>query len=297
MGVWKDPLLPQIIIPSDLEKQWFRLGSAKYQLLPAQYQFLAAKEETIGYMGGYGSAKTFAGVLKTAHLAMFPNNRIIVGRNAATDLEETTQRDLLDFLVEAELLKEAPNSKTKRAIIYCVDPVTGQNLGYTSEISFQHLDDPKHLRGRHIGAFWIDEGSEVQKAAWQNLMGRMRWPAFAGRYQAYVTGNPEGHNWIYDYFFNEELLSGQLCGHPKCMLSPTDCNAALRRKRRGIHTTTYENYFLPRDYVENMIAAYSPEERARFLEGSFDIFEGAAFREFNYNLHVINPSAGRTLNA
>ena len=291
MAVWKDPLLPKIVIPTDLEKQWFQLGSAKYQLLPHQYEFLAAKEELIGLVGGYGSGKTFPGVLKTAHLAMFPNNRIIVGRLAATDLEETTQRDLVDFLYEAELLKEAPNSKTKKAIVYCVDPVTQKNLGYTSEISFQHLDDPKHLRGRHIGAFWIDEGSEVHKDAWKNLIGRMRLPVFKGRYQAYVTGNPEGHNWIYDEFFNEEYLTLKVCGHPKCRLSPVDCNAALRRKRRGIHTTTYNNVFLPQDYVENMISSYSAEERARFLEGSFDVFEGAIFREFNHDLHVLGGLA------
>lgn len=290
MAVWLDPCLPEIPVPPNLEKQWFQLGSMKYQLLPSQYKFLAAKEEQVAFMGGYGSAKTFSGVLKTAHLAMFPNNRIIVGRLAATDLEETTQRDLVDFLHDAELLKTAPNQKTKKAIVYCVDPVTGKNLGYTSEISFQHLDDPKHLRGRHVGAVWIDEGSEVHKDAWKNLMGRLRWPAFRGRYQAYVTGNPEGHNWIYDMFFNPEILESMICGHPACRLNTEQCNLSMRRRRRGIHTTTYENYFLPRDYVENMIASYSPEERARYLEGSFDVFEGAAFREFSQELHVLRAA-------
>jgi len=53
--------------------------------------------------------------------------------DAATDLEETAMRDTLDFLYEAELLVTPPNARTRKAIIRCIDPMTQQNLGYTSE--------------------------------------------------------------------------------------------------------------------------------------------------------------------
>src|SRR6058998_2777663 len=162
-GVWIDPALPKIPIPPDLQTTTFKLGSARYQLLPAQYMFLVAQEEACAYMGGFGSGKTQIGVIKSAIMSMFPRNRGIVGRLNATDLEETAQRDLLDFLRDAELLAQEPNSRNKRALVHCVDPTTGENLGEYSEISFQHLDDPDHLRGRHVGWFWIDEVSEVRK--------------------------------------------------------------------------------------------------------------------------------------
>ena len=265
----------------------FQLGSARYQLLPAQYEFLSAQEEFLGYVGGFGSGKTRVGTLKSAILSMFPNNRGVIGRLAATDLEETTQRDFLDFMYEAELLKEAPNSRNHRAIIYCVDPITGKNLGYTSEVSFLHLDDPEHLRGRHIGWAWIDEGSEVHKKAFQNLVGRLRWPAFRGRYQMLVTGNPEGRNWIFDYFFNEELLTQMVCGRPECKLTLMACNMALRKKRRGIHAPTFQNYFLPKDYIEQMVSSYSDEERKRYLDADFDVFSGQIFKEFSHELHLL----------
>lgn len=289
--IWADPLLPVIQVPTDLSKQWFQLGSVKYQLTPPQYKFLAAKEEMLGFVGGYGSGKTRVGVLKVSHLAMFPDNRIIVGRMAATDLEETTQRDLVDFLYEAELLHTAPNQKTKKAIVHCIDPVTQQNLGYTSEISFQHMDDPTHLRGRHIGAYWIDEASEVHPDAGKNLMGRLRLPIFAGRYQALYTGNPQGHNYLFDQFFNEDLITKLVCGHPQCKLTPMQCNIAMRLKRRGIHAKTYENPFLAPDYIANMLSAYSPNERERYLDGSFDVFEGAVFSEFDHNVHILGVGA------
>ena len=287
MAIWSDPLLPVIPVPDDLKTQWFRLGDMRYQLLPNQYRFLAAKEEAVCYMGGYGCGKTRTGSLKVAHLAMHQNNRIIVGRFAATDLEETTQRDLVELLSDAGLLHTPPNQKTKKAIVRCINPVTQAPLGYTSEISFQHMDDPKHLRGRHIGAFWIDEASEVHKDAGKNLMGRLRLPAFAGRYQALYTGNPEGHNYLYDQFFNEDEISKLVCGHPQCSLSPEACNAKMRRKRRGIHAKSYENHFLPEGYIENMLSSYSPNERQRYLDGDFSVFEGAAFPNFDLNTHVL----------
>lgn len=290
MAIWKDPVLPRIEIPSDLKSRWFQLGDAKYKLLPHQYEFLAAKETEVCSMGGYGSAKTFSGVLKVSHLAMWPNNRGIVGRFASTDLEDTTQRDLLDFLHSAKLLKVAPNSKTKKAIVYCVDPVTQKSLGYTSEISFQHMDDPKHLRGRHIGYYWIDEASEVSPDAKKNLDGRTRWKAFAGRYQKLFTGNPEGHNYLYDRFFNEELITKTICGHPECNLSAEECNIRhVRLKRRGIHAKSIDNYFLAKSYIDDMLSSYSPLERQRYMDGDFDVFEGAAFSEFDRSVHVITP--------
>lgn len=288
MAIWKDPLLPRIVIPPDLDKQWFQLGSAKFQLLPHQYETLAAKEEDIVILGGFGCAKTKTGILKMSHFLMIPENRIVVGRFAATDLEETTQRDFIEFLYEAELLKVAPNQKTKKAIVYCVDPVTGESLGYTSEVSFQHMDDPAHLKGRHLGGYWIDEASEVHPDADKNLKGRLRLPALAGRYQALKTGNTQGHNYLYDQVFNEEEITKKICGHPQCPLTPADCNRNLRLKRRGIHAKTYDNHFLPPGYVDGMLSSYSPNERERYLEGSFDSFEGSVFSEFSHDLHVLS---------
>ena len=236
----------------------------------------------------HNCAKTDAGVKKVAHWAMSPNNRILVGRNASTDLEETTQRDLVDFLYEAELLVTAPNQKRKCAVVNCVDPVTQRNLGYQSEIWFQHLDDPKHLRGRHLGAVWIDEASEVKHDAYLNLLGRLRLPAFRGRYQTLVTGNPEGRNWCYDLGYNEELLTKMVCGQPGCTRShPEECNTHLRRKRRAIHARSVDNYFLPPDYIESMLAGYTVQQRKRYMDGEFDVFEGAAFGEFDPELHVL----------
>lgn len=298
--IWRDPYIPDIAIPESLRTDWFKLGDARYQLLPKQYEFIAGPEESMAFIGGYGSGKTRVGTIKAAAISCFtPSNRGIVGRLNGTDLEETTQRDLLDFLHEAKLLKEEPNARNHRALVHCIDEKTGRNLGLDSEISFQHLDDPAHLRGRHVGWVWIDEGSEVKRAAWQNLIGRMRLPSYRGRYRAFVTGNPEGHNWIYDFFFDEAKLKTITCGGepgahvPMCVdHDDRKCNKRLRLQRRAIHCTSYENYFLPPEYIESMVNSFSADERKRYVEASFDVFEGQVFKEFSHQTHVIQaPSS------
>lgn len=267
--------------------------------MPKQYEFLSAQEEWVGYVSGVGGGKTNIGSIKATFLSMHPNNRGLVGRFALPDLEDTAQRDLLDFLTEAQLLKEAPNQKTKRALVYCVDPVTNKNLGYTSEITFQHLDDPDHLRGRHLGWWWIDEASELRSPkAMTTLTGRLRLPAFQGRYKGLITGNPRGRNWVYDFFFNQEVLETIVCGKPGCAFgcriggTPQQnaaCNRNTRLKRRGIHSRSYDNYFLPNDYIDNMVASYTEEQRRREIEAEFDVFEGQVFKEFQHDTHVIRP--------
>jgi phage terminase large subunit len=293
MGAYRDSLLPRIVIPDTetLKKTWFQLGSAKFQVLPKQFEFLAAQEQFLGYLGGYGSGKTAIGVIKAAMLSMIPNNRGIVGRLNGTDLDETAKRDLIDFLHEAELLKVPPNSKNNRAIVYCVDPITGKNLGYTSEIGFMHLDDPWHIRGRHLGWAWIDEGSEVHRAAWQNLIGRLRLPAARQLYRMMVTGNPDGHNWIYDFFFNQEIIENMICGLPTCKLSDKECNKQMRLKRRGVHCSSLENYFLPPEYLQNMLHSFSEEERRRYIDAEFECFEGQIYKEFSSDMHVLRQAA------
>src|SRR6267142_97004 len=236
--IYRDPLIPRIYSPEDLKTHQYRLGSARYQLLPKQYEALACQEEFLAFISGYGGGKTRVGAIKSTLLSMSPNNRGLIGMDAATDLEETAMRDTLDFLYEAELLVTPPNARTRKAIIRCIDPTTQQNLGYTSEITFAHLDDPKHVRGRHLGWFWMDEGSKCKREAWQNLIGRLRLPAFKERYCGFVTGNPEGRNWIYDFFFNDEILTSMTCGRSNCRLTDEACNKAMRLKRRAIHCTS-----------------------------------------------------------
>jgi len=57
-----------------------------------------------------------------------------------------------------------------------------------------------------------------------------------------------------------------------------------------VEATTFDNKKnLPDDYIKHMEKSYSPEMVKRYLYGSWDVFEGQVFVEFNKNTHVVDP--------
>lgn len=273
--------MARLTIPSDeeLKSTPYYFGRKEVHFLPKQWEFVFAPEVEVCYLGGYGSAKTQSGIMRATRLATwYPGNRGIIGRYASTDLAATTQRDCLAFWEEAGLLedfKERGKYKTPTAFLRCVDPITQRILpNKQSEVQFLHLDDPTHIHGHKVGFFWPDEISEISREAWNKLHSRMRLEGFAHIYSAFGTGNPEGHNWPYMHFFDPE---------EQAKLKPED-----RKKRRGIHATSYENWFLEPEYLENMLSTFSPAFRKKYIEGSFDVFEGQIYEEFEPSTHVFS---------
>ncbi len=125
-------------------------------------------------------------------------------------------------------------------------------------------------------------------------MGRMRLPAANGEYVMYVTGNPEGHNWIYDFFFNKEIAESLHCRKISCKFGcrlsvegKVACNKVQRLKRRAFHCTSEDNYYLPEDYLDIMRSGMSEEDFERYVMASFDVFSGQIFAEWNEDVHVV----------
>ncbi len=268
-------------IPSDeeLKNTPFYFGHKEVRFLPKQWEFVFANEMEIGYIGGVGSAKTQSGIMRATRLSTwYPGNRGIIGRYAATDLASTAQRDALEFWEEAKLLddfKERGKYKVPTAILKCVDPITQEILrGKTSEVQFLHLDDPNHILGHKVGWFWAEEIQQVSRDAWNKLHTRMRLPGFEHVYSGFCTGNPDGHNWPYMHFFDPESLA--------------QLKAEVRNKRRSIHATSYENWFLSKEYLENMESTFSEKFRKKMMDASFDVFEGQIFEEFSVKTHTFN---------
>jgi phage terminase large subunit len=85
--------------------------------------------------------------------------------------------------------------------------------------------------------------------------------------RAWVTGNPNGRDWVWRTFVDES-----------------------RDGYNFFHAKTWENTFLPHDYIDNLRLYYPAEWVDRFCEGSFDVFEGQIFNEFSPAVHVIHPA-------
>ena len=79
-----------------------------------------------------------------------------------------------------------------------------------------------------------------------------------------MAGNPSGKaNWVYRSFFEN-----------------TDPNYYY------VHTTTYDNKYLPEDYIKSMRESYDDDYARRYLEGEWGSFEGQVYKDFSMDKHV-----------
>lgn len=264
-----------IATAEELATQKFVFCDTEVEFLPKQWEFTWCSEVDLCHRGGLGAAKTLGGIYRATQLSCFhPGNQGIIGRFASTDLSATTRDDCLKFWEKAKLLADFHERKhgIPRAVLYCLDG-DNRKTGKTSEVLFLHVDNPGHLHGYQPGWFWIDEAQEAQRESWTKLVGRTRRAGFEKHFSHFLTANCAGHDWIWDLFCNPMRLA--------------KLTAAERRQIRFIRSTTYDNKFLPPEYIEDMKRNYSEEDLKRYLEASDDIFEGQIYKEFSYAIHVI----------
>lgn len=232
----------------------------EYELFDKQDQFVFDEHRFSGYGGGFGNGKTLAGAIKTYNHCMQKDAFFLVGRRHATDLEDSTQRDFLNLF--GSMGKFSPKNKSFKFY---------REGSPWSEVIFRHLDDLQSLTNMNLSGFWIDQSEEVSEDAFDFLVGRIRRPVH--HREGFITFNMNGHDWIWRRFLKRIGKDG------KPLPNSTDYFL--------VTASTLENREnLPEDYVKGLLA--QPKEYVkRFVEGSFDVFAGQIFDEFNPYIHVL----------
>ncbi len=131
-----------------------------------------------------------------------------------------------------------------------------------SQIYGLHCQSEEKIRSFNADWGHIDEVCEVKEDIYKQLLARLRGPA--GPRKCWLTGNPEGRNWVYRTFVGQQL-----------------------EDHAYFHGRTREATFLPKDYIQRLFASYDAAWVERFLEGSWDVFEGQVFPQFDRNTHVL----------
>lgn len=273
----KPPSLEEII------ENPIRFGKAVFEFASVnQWLLVFAPEPDIVAVGGFGSAKTMGGIGRATRLSCwYPGNKGIIGRFASTDLAATTQADAKKFWEDANLLDDFVDKgkyKVPTATLRCIDPMSNEILkGKYSEVLFLHMDNPSHIHGHHVGWGWIDEAHEVAQESRDKLASRIRLKGYEHVYSLWETSNPNGHDRLYEFCFDPEVMARLREKKPEAAKS-----------RRGIISPTYENRFLPKENIRRMEDTYSEKKRRVFLEASFESFEGQVFEEWNEAIHVLS---------
>lgn len=234
--------------------------------LPKQAQFMQAVLDPKGpkyvlYCGGVGSGKTLIGCITMLSMALQHPGDYLVARQFMPELKITTLKTFLD-ITPPELIEEY---RVADGIIKLKS--TG---GKHSTIIFRQLEEADKLRSLNLSGVYIDESSQVSEQAFMLMQSRLRG---AGLRKMFLTTNPNGHDWQYQWFVKQDGLS----------------TPEIKAKFKLIQAPSTENKHLPDGYVADLMATWSTDRIKREIEGSFDAFEGMVYHEFRRDVHVIKP--------
>ncbi len=156
-------------------------ATVKVDPTPAQRAFLQDTSKLSAFIGGIGSGKTFAGVLK---ILQMPAGSIgVVVAPTYPMLRDATIKSVKEMLGPLiTRFKESPDLSA--------------TLRNGTQIMFRSGDHPDRLRGPNLNWFWLDEGAYCEEAVFDVLIGRIRKHPTYG----WVTSSPNKKNWVYRTF-------------------------------------------------------------------------------------------------
>lgn len=208
----------------------------------------------------FGNGKTLAGSIKAFTHCQQKDAFFLIGRRHATDLSDSTQRDFLNLF--GTMGKFSPKNGSFKFY---------KDGNMLSEVIFRHLDDLQSLTNMNLSGFWIDQAEEVSEDVFDFLIGRIRRPTH--RREGFITANMNGHDWLWRRFLKKVGKDGKPL--------PNASDYFL------VTASTLENREnLPEDYVQGLLSQPKAYVK-RFVEGSFDVFSGQIYDEFNPSIHVL----------
>jgi hypothetical protein len=235
-----------------------------------QEDFLAAGEIDVLYGGSAGGGKSYAMLVDPLRYAHKASHRALILRKSMPEL-----RELIDK--SRELYPKAfPGTRFRE-----VEKIWNFPSGAKIEFGFLERDaDVYRYQGQAYSWIGFDEITHLPtEFSWNYLASRLRTTDSSIIPYMRCTANPGGvgANWV-----------------KKRYIDPIEPNQSFIGSdgltRKFIPARLQDNPFLAKDgRYEQMLKALPPTQRKQLLEGNWDVAEGAAFTEFNFEEHVIPP--------
>jgi hypothetical protein len=255
-----------------------------------QTEFLSSTEREVLYGGSAGGGKSYAMLADPVRYFNNPQFRGLLIRRTTEELRELIS-------VSKQLYPQAiPNIRFMERDKTWVAP-----SGATLWMSYLDRDDDvTRYQGQAFSWIGFDELTQWGSPyPFDYMRSRLRTAKGSGLdlYQR-ATSNPggAGHSWVKKMFIDPaphntsfwatDLETGQVLKMPKGHSQ----EGKPLFKRRFIPATLFDNPYLAEDgmYEANLLSL--PEyQRKQLLEGNWDVNEGAAFPEWNRQIHVVKP--------
>ena len=235
-----------------------------------QTDFLAAPERDVLYGGAAGGGKSYAMLIDPLRFAHRAAHRAVILRRSMPEL-----RELIDK--SRELYPKAfPGCKYKE-----VEKLWNFPSGAKVEFGFLERDaDVYRYQGQAYSWIGFDEITHLPtEFGWNYLASRLRTTDSDITPYMRCTANPGGvgATWVKKRYIDPHPPNESFVGED-------------RLSRKFIPARLDDNPYLAEDgRYEEMLQALPPTQRKQLLEGNWDVNEGAAFTEFEQDVHVITP--------
>jgi len=235
-----------------------------------QTDFLAAPETDVLYGGAAGGGKSYAMLVDPLRFAHRAAHRALILRRSMPEL-----RELIDK--SRELYPKAfPGCKFRE-----VEKIWTFPSGAKLEFGFLERDaDVYRYQGQAYSWIGFDEITHLStEFSWNYLASRLRTTDPEITPYMRCTANPggAGAHWVKKRYVHPSEPNESFVG-------------ADGLTRKFIPARLDDNPYLSKDgRYEQMLKALPDVQRKQLLEGDWDITEGAAFTEFDTEIHVIPP--------
>ena len=235
-----------------------------------QTEFLAADEKDVLYGGAAGGGKSYAMLVDPLRYAHKKAHRALILRRSMPEL-----RELIDKA--RELYPQAfPGCKFRE-----VEKVWNFPSGAKIEFGFLERDaDVYRYQGQAYSWIGFDEITHLPtEFGWNYLASRLRTTDPEIKTYLRCTANPGGvgAHWVKKRYVDSNSPNESFIG--KDGLS-----------RKFIPARLTDNPYLAKDGIyEQMLMSLPPVQRKQLLEGNWDVNEGAAFVEFDPDVHIVAP--------
>ena len=228
------------------------------ELLPAQREFVGNESHRIlGYVGGFGSGKTFALAAKIVYLGMANPGSTLMALEPTFPMLRTVLFPTFDACFEQWSINFTFRASPQPE--YLLHLPTG-----TVKVLCQSAENWQRIRGQNIASAVWDEADttnvEVAQKCSEMILARMRTGSIN---QLALASTPEGFRWCYRTFVENA--------------SP---------EKRQITVKTRDNPNLPDSFIPTLEANYPSQLVAAYLNGEYvNLASCALYPDFDRSLH------------
>ena len=228
------------------------LSQTVIKLLSHQDDFIHSNFRHTGLVAGFGAGKSHAGIYKA--------------------IKKKCEYDGIDvayYLPTYPLVRDIAFPKfaealTEFGIEYTLNRTDKEFITPYGRIIMRTMDNPDMIVGYEVGYSLIDEADvlpkDKMKDVFTKVLSRNRKILPNGeKNQTDFVSTPEGYKFLYEFFITQNSEDKKL-----------------------IKGKTYDNPFLPEDYIKSLEDSYSSEQINAYLNGEFvNLTSGNVYNEFD----------------